>query len=161
MVKGGGNQPSEGDKVIPTLEAGVGSRIKSAIDRAGGYAAAAMITNKSVMQLRRYGAEQSEPPLGAMAALARAAGVSLDWLVAGEGPMRPEGREPAAPPLDEALLELAVRLLEEWLAERRLVLRPEPKAKAIAALYEIGLEAQAEGRGLEQRQVDRILRLVA
>lgn len=110
--------------------------------------------------LRKYLAG-SIPGADKLVAIARAGGVSVDWLATGEGPMRPEGREPAAPPLDEALLELAVRLLEEWLAERRLVLRPEPKAKAIAALYEIGLEAQAEGRGLEQRQVDRILRLVA
>ena len=69
----------------------------------------------------------------------------------------PEQQAPAGP-IDEELLALAVEVVEEWLTERRATIPPARKAQAVAALYEIGLEAEGK---LEPHQVRRILRLVA
>lgn len=51
----------------------------------------------SESQLHRYVAEQSQPTVDPLIAIARAGGVSVEWLATGEGPMRPEERQ-AAPP---------------------------------------------------------------
>ena len=93
-------------------------------------------------------------------------GFSLDWLATGEGtmlraagPTKPAPTE-GEPQLDEALLADAIEVLEEWLAQREATLSSAKKARAAAALYEIGLEDQAKGRRLDRERARIILRLL-
>lgn len=83
----------------------------------------ALLVGKSVKQLHRYAQGKSEPPVTAVAALAAAARVRLEWLATGRGPMR---EEPGAPPSQPAFAQVQTdaRLLSR-LAERILAIHRE------------------------------------
>lgn len=113
---------------VPSFTAELGSRLSSVIDAIGSQKAAASIAGVSDEQLGRWKSGKARPSFFGMQALAQAAGVSLDWLATGEGPMRPsdssadsggsggasgaqaggEGGEALPPPLiDAELLQMA------------------------------------------------------
>jgi len=105
----------------------------------------------------------SEPTRPTLIAIARAAGVSLDWLVAGRGPMRLTVEPPilgSAPRL--SVLASAISLVEEWLEENNRVMTPEKKADAAAKIYQLIMEDISEGHTpIDRRRAHQILRLVA
>jgi transcriptional regulator with XRE-family HTH domain len=102
--------------------------------------------------LETYLSGDAEPKASRLFALARAVGVSLDWLATGEGPMMLSDRagkgrglgviegggRPAE--IDAELLGWCVQALEEFLQSRRAPLAAEKKAKVISLLYEIERE---------------------
>jgi len=63
-------------------------RLRLAVELVGGVNAAVKITGKNANQLYRYMNGQNEPGLGPMTQLANQAGLSLNWIVSGEGPQR-------------------------------------------------------------------------
>jgi phage repressor protein C with HTH and peptisase S24 domain len=69
------------------LDEGFLERLKVTLDRAGQLKHAAKITGYSAEQIAKWRDDKAKPPLAPMAILAREAGVSLEWLATGEGPM--------------------------------------------------------------------------
>ncbi len=80
--------PPMNRNAVPILAPGIGTRIKAAADRIGTRANAAAAAGVSDDMLYRYIREESPPSFAAMAGLACAAGVSLEWIATGEPPMR-------------------------------------------------------------------------
>lgn len=66
-----------------------GQRLEKAVNDAGGLAVAARVTAKSVKQLRRYIAEESEPPTSVIAKLCEAASIRPEWLLTGQTRLAP------------------------------------------------------------------------
>ncbi|MBY6243512.1 LexA family transcriptional regulator [Methylosinus sp. Sm6] len=71
----------DGGSVAP----GFAERLGQAIDAAGGVRVAMKVTGISDSQLRRYIGGDSEPSISKLCAIAGFAGVSLRWLVYGQG----------------------------------------------------------------------------
>lgn len=67
---------------------GIESRIDEVCRRIGGRSAAASVAGVSDDMLRRYIRGDSKPTFEVIANLARAAGVSLDWVASGDGDQR-------------------------------------------------------------------------
>lgn len=129
--------------------------------------------------LETYLAGRVEPKASRLVAIARAVGVSLDWLLVGAGPMRPvtatdqsvgttefglrEGNSSQLKPFvnhDEDLLTAVVVAVEELLAEEGLSPRPQKKGQLIAALYELSLADGTRTGAVDRRMVAPLLRLV-
>lgn len=100
-------------------------------------------------------------------------GVSIDWLLTGEGPMRtdeagsavvpfPIGPQKEVPPaLDRPLLEQVISQVEEWLENNGRVLPPHQKSIVFTELYEMAVEDCTEGEATsDPKKVGRILRLM-
>lgn len=85
-------QSEYGDASFPIPDAGIGKRIDEACRAIGGREDAAKAAGVSAGMLRRYIRGESTPPFDAIVKLARAAGVSLDWMADGAelpSPTRP------------------------------------------------------------------------
>lgn len=80
-AKGGSDSAQGGSAPGWTPE--IGERIEKAVQRAGGYPRAAKIADTKAEQIRKWRNGSARPPLFGMAAIAVAAGVSLDWLISG------------------------------------------------------------------------------
>lgn len=80
------------------------SRISQVLDMYPSRASAARACGKSTDMLAAYARGSSHPPFEALVALAVGAGVRLDWLATGEGPMCRDQAppDPAARPADQA-----------------------------------------------------------
>lgn len=79
-----GKQAGEPETAVASLPPDLETRLMEAIERVGGKDKAAEIMDKSEKQVRRY-LGGHEPPLMAVASLAEASGLSLDWIVFGRG----------------------------------------------------------------------------
>ncbi|MCM2317966.1 MAG: helix-turn-helix domain-containing protein [Pseudomonas sp.] len=102
---------------------GIGKRIRMAIDALGlTIRQASELTGISYSSLQNWIGEHREPRPDALITIGSRLGISIDWLLTGEGPMRREeatpavaAEEPAAPgisPREAAMLEL-FRSLDE------------------------------------------------
>ncbi len=67
-----------------------GDRVKKAADLIGGQLELSRRTGISATSINNYALGSADPSRTRLAAIAKAAGVSVGWLVSGEGPMRPE-----------------------------------------------------------------------
>lgn len=135
-------QTSPSDQV--NVEAGkvdaFGERISIAIQRVGGATRMAEMASVSTSVLRKWRAGQSEPQLTSLVSMARAAGVTVEWLATGEGspdkgaesPSK-QGFGPAEIDLD--LLESVATTALEELEARRIRLEPAAQARLLRVLY--------------------------
>lgn len=69
---------------VPIGIQGIGTRINEVSGRVGGKRSLANMVELSESQLHRIIAGESEPKVGVVAAIASAAGVSVEWLVTGK-----------------------------------------------------------------------------
>lgn len=149
-------------------------RLRICMKLAGGGAALAQKAGIPRSTLETYITGKAEPKVSRVVAIAGAAGVTIDWLASGEGPMErgalSQGelhptRDPQFKPfvnLDRDLLTDMVVAVEEELAERGLTLAPHRKGELIATLYEMEAEEEQEQHAdVTQRNVRRLLRLVS
>lgn len=99
--------------------------------------------------LRRYLRGETTPDLEVLQTIAQVSGCNLAWLAAGDV------QAGAAPPLDEELLEAVLEAVEEYLDQVKGRLKPDKKAKLVAALYDMVC-------GEEEKAVDKatVIRLV-
>lgn len=88
-----------------------------------------------------------------LAQIARAEGVSVDWLL---GLSQHRGAVPA-PPLDAELLSQALTVVAERAATLEIVLAPHKCAQIVTVAYQLALA----GAPLDASTVDRLLRLAA
>ncbi len=68
------------------------SRLRAAAKNAGGIDMITEVAGITPRTFARYLAGDTEPTVGKLIAIANAAGVSVDWLAAGRGPMRLSNR---------------------------------------------------------------------
>ena len=109
---------------------------------------AALAAGISTDQLARYMRGENQPSFTAMATLAHQHGISLDWLATGNGDMK-GGR------LDMDLLSLILDTVEAALAEIKIELSPDKKAKLVSLLYSLH-----EGGNSEAVQMSNVIRLI-
>jgi len=85
----------------------------------------------------------TEPKINALAAVAAAADVSLDWLATGEGPSSITDvvnlAQPDAP-VDMEVLKLVLEMIENWLDDNDRTLAASKKAEVVVMAYEIVME---------------------
>ena len=97
-------------------------------------------------------------PEGIAARVARISGVSLEWIISGEGEkFPPEGRRLSPAGLDNDLLRQVIESVEIALAELEIVLKPNKKANLIVTLYAM---AQESGK-IDRTTLIRLVQLAA
>ncbi|MGA1856959.1 helix-turn-helix domain-containing protein [Azospirillum sp. 11R-A] len=151
----------------------IADRLKILADATGGAAALARVCEMPQRTMANYVEGKTEPRASDAVKIAKAAGVRLEWLLAGDGPMRIDEisstvvRFPAARPketsasLDRHLLEQIISQVEAWLEDNGRVLPPSQKSSVFTELYEMALEDCVEGEATsDPKKVGRILRLV-
>jgi len=146
--------------------------IASAIDHAGGVAAASRKTGIPVGTLNKYVAGTSMPSLDKAVKIAMAAGKPIADLIIVD---RMSGRtvlveaknsrlpgESPATPINAQYLRDALMIVEEWLDSNDLTMAPAKKADVVTQLYEFIVDDAAQGRGeVDIKRMHGILRLVA
>lgn len=133
----------EGTRGHAAFDRDVSVRLSLVIDLYDLKVEAARAAKTTGEMLSRYTKGAHKLPFRVAAMLARAKGVSLDWLATGEGPMMLKER--AAPPgdsdagrldpLDEVLLANVVEGLELFAAAEDLELEPGEKARLVVLLH--------------------------
>lgn len=106
--------------------------------------------------LRQCLSGRTEPTRMKLIAIAEAGGVSVEWLATGREPAGQLGiaEAPAAPPLDQALLETVIECIEESLAQSGRSLTPARMARLVTAVYEM---YELQGRSSVSREKIRKL----
>jgi hypothetical protein len=135
---------------LPAANADMAARIRLLIAQEGSASALARRCGCSEGAVRGWRDGQSDLSRTRCIALARALGVSLMWLVAGEGPMKPAGeaprpgaREPGAtaPPhvsgIDPQRLAATLKLLQSYVCMVGGSLNPAQRADVVAELYQL------------------------
>jgi transcriptional regulator with XRE-family HTH domain len=130
---------SEQTEAVPIPSPGIGTRIKAVADILGSRAEAAEAAGVSEDMLFRYMREESKPAFAALAGLCAKAGVSLDWMATGKGPMRREAQEQAAEAQGGELniphLVDAIEVVEMGLSAAHKEMPAPAKATIVALLY--------------------------
>lgn len=140
---------------------GIGSRIKFASDRIGARKSAAAAAGVSDDMLYRYIRERGAPSFAAMAGLAAAAGVRLEWLATGEGD--PEQDSGAAtrlgrPDIDLDALEDVMTQVLALLEKRRPDLSVKARARIVRLVYEFYIKQE---KPMDKASLDNIIELAA
>lgn len=131
---------------LPAANADLAARIRLLIAQEGSASAMARRCGCSEGAVRSWRDGQSDLSRARCIALARALGISLMWLVTGEGPMKPAGEEspgargPGAAPthasdIDPQRLAATLRLLQSYVCMVGGSLSPAQRADVVAELY--------------------------
>lgn len=138
-------------------------RLKLVIQELGGAAATARICGIAESTVRNWRDRKTEPQRPHLIPIAKGAGVSIAWLVAGELPMQPDDQAPSvrnkqegydATPSDTDNLAKVLTVVEEFLADNNLYLQPDKKAQLVSILFD---EVKKEEGNIQK---DKILKLV-
>ncbi|WP_163576626.1 helix-turn-helix domain-containing protein [Halomonas faecis] len=131
-------------------------RMDMAIKRAGGATIMANKAGVSTSVLRKWRAGLSEPTLSSLVRMARAAELSVEWFVTGEG--NPEGRSPIQGQrhIDLEALEGGIVRIRRILDQKRLSLRPEVEARVIRLVYEFHMR---QGQPMDDASLNDIIEL--
>jgi len=142
---------------LPTLKTvgytpEIGVRLGVVIDKIGGLRKAAEVAGATDDTLLNWKNGNSRPNLFGVAALAAAAGVSVDWIVTG---VEPDESHLAAE-VDDDLLYETTRALAKALQERGLHPSPEQFAKMVVLCYRLfeNEESEAERDNIVVRLAD-------
>lgn len=117
-----------------------GERVSIAIERVGGSTKMAEIADVSTSVLSKWRRGESDPSRSRLVKMARAAGVSVEWLATGEGSPDKGAESPSKQGFGPAEMDLdlmesvAVAALEE-LEARRIRLEPAAQARLLRVLY--------------------------
>ncbi len=157
-------QHIENRNSVPILASGIGTRISEAASKVGTRKSAAIAAGVSSDTLQRYISEGVKPSFEPLVGLARAAGVSLEWLATGEEPLRNPVHEPPADhqvsesEFDKILekVENAVVIIESALKKRGASMSPEKKGKLAAMCVDYLYDLPED----EKPDTAKILRLV-
>lgn len=118
-------------------------RVTQAIQWAGGPTKMAKQVGVSTGALSKWRRGETEPTRTRLIKMACAAGVSVDWLVTGEGDKHKESRESGARVHRQGgdseeymeLLEEVISITTQQLQEREIELRPKEFARLMRVLY--------------------------
>lgn len=123
---------------LPTLEEELGSRLSAVINYFGSRQKASSVAQRSSDQLAKYVKGTAEPPFSAVARLAVAAGMSLDWVATGnldsvQAPAQP--RQSHDLNLDSDKLAEAIEAVDAALEALNSDLSPAARARVAVAVY--------------------------
>ncbi len=86
-----------------------------------------------------YLSGKAEPTRPRLVAMAKAGGVSVEWLATGEGPMRSQfAPSLSTSPINMEILKDAVIAVDEYISEQNLVIHPRIKASLISYFVTLG-----------------------
>ena len=135
------------DNIIRRLIDASGAKSQAEMLRILGFSGATASTWK----------KRGEIPEGSLKRASIACNVNLEWLLSGEGEMRPdEATDKAA---DLKTLRAVVEAVEEHLQGEGKNLAPAKKAELIAMLYE--MFAEEENRQVDKKTVAKLIRLAS
>jgi len=137
---------SSGEKAVPILESGIGTRISAAADAIGSRKKAAEVGRVSTDSLQRYIRDENMPPFDVAARLCSAAGIRMEWLATGQGSKfaKDETHVAVSQPLRREDLILALQLAAETLGDRQL--EPPKHAELVVLIYELLEEGLPEAK---------------
>lgn len=152
---------SQGVNVQAAKVDAFGERMAVAIKRAGGATRMAEKADVSGSVLRKWRAGHSDPSRTHLVNMARAAGVSLEWLATGEGDPdqgagAPTGLGSADIDLD-ALEDVAVKVLG-LLDQRRPDLSPRARARIVRLVYEFYIKQE---KPMDEASLNNVIELAA
>jgi len=139
-------------------------RLRQAISIFGSVTALAKAIERSDGAVRKWLRGASEPSVSDLRAIAAATGVSIQWLITGEGESQLVARgtremlgtyRADASPVDNALLEGIMETLDEELLSRGMHIPTTKRSAMVVTLY--GLFR--DGRAIEREAVGRLLKL--
>lgn len=138
-----------------------GERISLAIKRAGGAKKLADMTGMSTSVLRSWRAEKSDPSRTSLIKVARAAGVSVEWLATGEGDPDQGAAAPTglgAPDISLDALEEVVEKVLALLDQRRPDLSAKARARIVRLVYEFSIRQE---KPLDEASLNNLIELAA
>lgn len=137
----------------------IADRIRECAKKVGSGNELARLTGIKRRTLEDYMTGASEPKASALFSIAKISGVTLDWLIAGDG--EPNKTEPAVTaPLDMEALENAIALTEEATASIGANLTPKKKAYIASIIYEdIADTPEGQESSIDMANVIRLVKL--
>nr|WP_169050414.1 helix-turn-helix transcriptional regulator [Brenneria salicis]NMN90561.1 helix-turn-helix protein [Brenneria salicis ATCC 15712 = DSM 30166]RBP64893.1 helix-turn-helix protein [Brenneria salicis ATCC 15712 = DSM 30166]RLM31606.1 hypothetical protein BHG07_04945 [Brenneria salicis ATCC 15712 = DSM 30166] len=100
--------------------------------------------------VRKYVKGETEPTVGRLVAMARAAGVSINWLATGEDSESKDDLtgivKKTDTPIDIESLRRSIELLDEALIATGRIMDSSKKAELISAIYELEVNNQKDKR---------------
>jgi transcriptional regulator with XRE-family HTH domain len=156
-------QPAKTDGDIP--QDGFPRRLRQAISGFGSVTALAQAIDRSDGAVRKWLRGVAEPNVTNLRAISAATGVSIEWLVTGQGDSRlsPKGVHEAVPVyradapsrMDNALLESVMETVDEELLRRGVQIAATKRSAMVVTLYSLFRESQ----NIDQEAVTRLVRL--
>lgn len=133
------------------IDPGLTDRLRSCAEAVGSGDELSRLTGIPRRSLENYLSGKTVPKLKPLLAIAKTAGVSLDWLATGEGPKQrreamaassppvpPPGDQSGQPlPLLPELMKAVIKGMEMAIRKDRMRLSPKQRGLAILALYDI------------------------
>lgn len=124
---------------VGAAQNGLGTRIRKLADILGGKKEMARVANVSEVQIYRYINEENTPSVSIVVTLARAAGVSIEWLATGVGPMAPAPSRNhlgnTSQKVDVPLLAGVLRIIDRMTAEQGYRMDGSERANLAARMY--------------------------
>jgi transcriptional regulator with XRE-family HTH domain len=139
------------------FESEVGSRLREVEKKFKNREEAAQAAGVAKSTFQRWVEGKADPSFKGLTLLARATGVSLDWLATGEGEMRPADAGSAPTPDAPPLVQLDARLVGR-LTEKILLVYKE-MGQSIA-IHQAAERAAAESIGIVAKEADPDERLI-
>ena len=134
-------------------------RLQVAIERAGGATSMAYKAGVSTSVINKWKNGKSEPQVTSLVNMAKAAGVSVEWLATGRGESdqeAPSGLGEAHIDLD-ALEEVAVKVLA-LLDKRRPDLSAKARARIVRLVYEFYIRQE---KPMDEASLNNVIELAA
>ena len=110
----------------------IAARIDEVISESGGPSSVSKETGVSRKTLFNYANGVTDPKVLSLDCIARVCGISLDWLIAGEGTKYRDSRYE----FDLQQLAAAVQTVDELESEKKLQFSPVKKTELILSIYE-------------------------
>lgn len=134
---------------------GFGERMNMAIMRAGGATIMSERAEVSTSVLRKWRAGHSEPTRTNLIRMALAAGVSVNWLVTGEGDATSPGVESSFD-IDLDALEDVIVQTKRLFEQKNITLKPEAEARVIRLIYEFYIR---QGQPMDEASLNNVIEL--
>lgn len=164
------NVPDFGDEG-PNPE--MAARLRQATQEAGGPTAVSATSGVPLRNLQRYLAGDAEMKASAVARLAVATGVNVEWLLTGQGAARGARSTSPTPSLDQYAADNAIRAfdaevlkaavigVEEHLTERGKRLAVDKKAEVIALVYTARIREKIAGIEGDSSLIEQLVKLAS
>ncbi|MCA1909239.1 MAG: helix-turn-helix domain-containing protein [Magnetospirillum sp.] len=138
-------------------------RMEFAAKQAGNATRLAESTGISRRAIGDYLSGNAEPSRPRLIAIAAAAGVRLEWLATGQGPVFPDGdREgKVSSDLDVSALEAVIAAVEDHLRQRRQAISPDAKAALVTTLYKWAVDEKSKDLAFSPSTVEQLIVLVS